>query len=305
MLSRIGEVEIWRVLESIVPLVPIQKFLPDLTDDLLGEYRHLIEPHGLRRDPDTGIDWIVLPIQAFLLRTPRNLILIDACVGNDKTLPTRPQWHQQRSGRFMAALSGAGAAVEDVTHVMCTHLHVDHVGWTTTLKDGRWVPTFPNARVMATQADLDHARAMAEAHPDHNPGHIWRESIEPLLDDNRFDIVTPDHELDPAIRLRPTPGHTPGHVAVEIAAPSGHAPAPVQNGGAITGDLMHTPLQCALPDQSASVDWDPQMSAKTRQAFMEDMAEQQRLVMATHFPLPSIGHIDQADSGFIWQPCCG
>ena len=305
MLCRIGEVEIWRVLESISPFATMSSFFPGLSAEALETHRQMLEPHGLRRDPETGEDWILLPIQAFLLRTPRNLILVDACVGNDKTLPKMPFWNRMRSGRFMAALAAAGAAPEEVTHVMCTHLHVDHVGWMTMLKDGRWVPSFPNAKVLATQADLDHARRAAERWPDGTAGLIWTESLEPLFDAARFEVVEPEHEVEPAIRFRPTPGHTPGHVSIEIAAPNGPAPASVSAGGVIPGDLIHTPLQCALPALSPSVDSDPELAARTRRQFLESVAETGRVVLATHFPLPSIGHVRPAGDAFRWEPLLG
>lgn len=305
MLARIGEVEVWRVLESVTPFATVNWFFPDIDPDLLARERGRLEPHGLRHDPETGKDWILLPIQAFLLRTPDSLILVDACVGNDKTLPALDFWHMQRSGRFMAALAAAGASPADVTHVMCTHLHVDHVGWTTTLEDGRWVPTFPNARVLATRADLDHARSAAEANPEGTAAAIWRESLAPLLEAGCFDMVPSDHSIDRLVRLRPTPGHTPGHVSVEIAAPAGPAAAAAAAGGAITGDLMHSPLQIAAPEMSPRVDADPDLAARTRRAFVEDMADSGRMVLATHFPLPSAGHVRRRGDGFSWEDALG
>lgn len=293
MLCRIGDVEIWRVLESVEPFMPATRFFPDMSAEEVDRRRAQFGPEGLRRDEETGMDWLVLPVQAFLLRTPRNLILVDACIGNDKTLPMLATWDRQRSGRFMAALAAADADVAEVTHVMCTHLHVDHIGWTTTLRDGRWVPTFPNARVLATQADLDYARAQAEETPDGLSASVWRESIEPLLEDGRFDIVAPDHQVENAVRLRPTPGHTPGHVSVEVRAPG-------LPGAEVTGDLIHSPVQCALPGLNMVADADPAEAARTRLAFLERSADTRRLLFATHFPLPSMGRVERWDDAFRW-----
>lgn len=305
MLARIGSVEVWRVLENITAFTTIERFFPGIDPDLLARERETLEPHGLRRDPETGEDWILLPVQAFLLRTPDSLILVDACVGNDKTLPGLDFWEHQRGGRFMAALAAAGASPADVTHVMCTHLHVDHVGWTTSLEDDRWVPTFPNAKVLATQADLDHARAQAERRPDKIPGFIWRETIQPLLDADCFVVVEPDQELDRYVRLRSTPGHTPGHVSVEIAAPKGPVPSGVAEGAAITGDLIHSPLQIADPLMSPSVDHDPELAGRTRQGFLETVSESGQLVLASHFPLPSAGYVRRRDGRFVWDGAVG
>lgn len=305
MLCRIGEVEIWRVLESVCRFSPVSRFFPALSAADLAAHRWMAEPAGFSRDAETGEDWLVLPIQAFLLRTPESLILVDACVGNDKTLPGLAFWDQNRSGRFMAALAAAGARPEDVTHVMCTHLHVDHVGWTTLRADGRWVPTFPNASVLATAADIAHARQNAELRPDGVAGNVWRESIAPVEAAGRLEVVAPDHRIDGHVRCRHTPGHTPGHVSVEIAAPAGRVPRAVAAGGAITGDLIHSPLQCALPELSSAVDADGALAATTRRAYLESVASSGQLVIGSHFPLPSVGHVRAGDKGFSWQALLG
>ena len=166
MLCKIGDVEIWRVLECVTPFMPVLKFFPTLTTEQFLAHRDVCGPEGLLNDKNTGEDWLVIPIQSFLLRTPRALVLVDACVGNHKTLPSLKFWNDMRSNRFLASLAAAGARVEDVTHVLCTHLHVDHVGWATFLHEGQWAPTFPNARVLATQEDLDFAQSRARAAPE-------------------------------------------------------------------------------------------------------------------------------------------
>ncbi|MEO1688706.1 MAG: MBL fold metallo-hydrolase, partial [Pseudomonadota bacterium] len=187
MLARIGAVEVWRVLESEGPLMPVARFFPDLAPQDLARLRPGLPPGSVADDPATGEPWVVLPVQAFLLRTPRALILVDACVGNRKTVVHIPQWNDRRDGRFLAGLAAAGARPEDVDVVLCTHLHVDHAGWTTRRVDGRWVPTFPNARVLASAEDLAHARAQAEAQPDATAGALWRETLAPLLEAGRLD----------------------------------------------------------------------------------------------------------------------
>ena len=167
------------------------------------------------------------------------------------------------------------------------------------------MPTFPNAKVLATQADLDHARAQAERRPDKIPGFIWRETIQPLLDADCFVVVEPDQELDRYVRLRSTPGHTPGHVSVEIAAPKGPVPSGVAEGAAITGDLIHSPLQIADPLMSPSVDHDPELAGRTRQGFLETVSESGQLVLASHFPLPSAGYVRRRDGRFVWDGAVG
>ena len=300
MLCRIGEVEVWRVLEDDRPVLSLARFFPDLGAEDLARLRPGLVPRAIRPDPETGEDWLVLPVQSFLLRTPRRTILVDACVGNDKTVPHIPLWTARRDGRFMAGLAQAGARVEDVDLVLCTHLHVDHVGWTTRREGDRWVPTFPNARVLTTAADLARAEALAEAGPDTTAGHVWRESLAPLVEAGRLEVVEPDAQADPAVRLRPAPGHTPGHVAVEILAGPG-ASSGASSGAVITGDLIHSPLQLALPDLCPSVDADPAQARATRRAMLEELAETRRLALVTHFPLPSAGRVRRAEGAFGWD----
>ncbi|HKK36403.1 MAG TPA: MBL fold metallo-hydrolase [Paracoccaceae bacterium] len=295
MLTRIGDVEIWRVLEGDDALMPLARFFPGLTAEALAPHRAALVPHGIAPHPETGEDWIRLPVQAFLLRTPRRTILVDACVGDDKTVPHLPRWHRRKDPRFMAALAAAGAAPEDVDLVLCTHLHVDHVGWTTRWTADHWVPTFPNARVLTTAADLAFAEERARLDPEGAAGRVFAETLGPLIAADLIDTVEPDHQPDEAVRLRSTPGHTPGHVSVEILA-SG-APEAL-----VTGDFIHSPLQCALPDLSPAPDADKAEAASTRRGMLEELAETRRLTLATHFPLPSIGRVARAGAAFAWIP---
>lgn len=296
MLCRVGDVEIWRVLECVTPFMPVLKFFPTLTTDQFSAHRDACGRDGFLQDKNTGEEWLVIPIQSFLLRTSQALILVDACVGNHKTLPNLNFWNDMQSNRFLASLAAADARVEDVTHVLCTHLHVDHVGWTTSLDDGQWVPTFPNAKVLATQVDLDFARSRALAAPDSTSGSVWRQSIEPLIKAQCLETIRSGREVDRSVRLMPTPGHTPGHVSVQIRS------APGERGASITGDLIHSPLQCVLPNLSPVVDFDAEQAARTRRSFLEAAADSRELVLATHFPLPSCGIIGRHGDAFEWRP---
>jgi glyoxylase-like metal-dependent hydrolase (beta-lactamase superfamily II) len=295
MLAKIGDVEVWRILESVTSPMPLFFVFPDLTPEILKAHSDALVPGSFYTDPNDGKLWLTLPVQAFLLRTPHNLILVDACVGNHKTVPDLPAWANQRSGRFMAALAAAGATVADVDYVLCTHLHLDHVGWTTTRDGDAWIPTFPNTRVLATQADLDLARKGAEADEDDWSLHVWNQTIGPLEAAGCIDVVPADHEIDQSVRLFPTPGHTPGHVSVEISA--NHGP-----GGLVTGDALHSTIQCALPELSPMADSDPVMAAKTRRALLEKLATSGALAFGSHVPLPSVGRIVPQGTAYRWKP---
>jgi glyoxylase-like metal-dependent hydrolase (beta-lactamase superfamily II) len=100
-------------------------------------------------------DALVLSMHAWVVKTGRHTVLIDTCIGNDKERMPRAHRHRMRTP-FLERLRAAGTAPEDVDYVMCRHLHADHIGWTTVLKDGRWVPTFPKARYLFARIEYEH-----------------------------------------------------------------------------------------------------------------------------------------------------
>ena len=279
MLTRVGNVEIWRILESVEPFLTPQEFFPKMEPDGLALMRRET-PRQLC--PDTGS--VLIPIQSFLLKTPRHVVLIDACIGNDKTFEFHLPWHNRADGRFLAALEAAGVAPADIDFVMCTHLHVDHVGWNTRLVDGRWVPTFPNARYIFPAAD--------DAYFSANPGTVYAESVLPVIAANQAELVSPDHALGDCISLISTPGHTPGHVSVGIADGGKKA--------VITGDALHCPIQCLRPHWNFAHDHDKALAAQTRRAFLERASETGELMLGSHFPLPSLGTVRASGEAFRW-----
>ena len=279
MLFRLGDVEIWRILESVDPFMAPQDFFPDMGPDGLELMRREV-PRQLCQT--TGK--MLLPIQGFLVKTPQHVILIDACIGNDKTCEFEELWHKRSDGRFLAGLRAAGVAPEDIDYVMCTHLHIDHVGWNTRLEDGRWVPTFPNARYIFPAADHDHFSS--------EPGVTYQESVLPVIAANQAELVGSDYKLGDYLFLISTPGHTPGHVAVEVA----HA----DKVAVVTGDVMHSPIQCLKPEWNFAYDNEPDLAAKSRRKFLEMASERQNLILGSHFPLPSHGKVVAKSDAFAW-----
>lgn len=279
MLCRIGDVEIWRILESNDPFKTPEELFPNAGPDV----RSRIEAH-VPQACCAQSGKLILPVQGFLLKTPDHVILVDACVGNDKSVPTMPDWHQRQGTRFMASLQAAGVGPEDVDFVLCTHLHTDHVGWNTQLVDGRWVPTFPNARyVMPAQDDAVFCR------PD-NP--VYQESVLPVVAAGMAEMVQGDHELGDYVRLMPTPGHTPGHVSVVISSGGREA--------VITGDALHTSAQCAHPEWHFKYDMDADLAVASRKALLESAAQTGQTVLGSHFRLPSLGRVVAKGDAFAW-----
>lgn len=270
----VGDFRIDRVIEQNLPFTDPFAFLPTLTPELLEENRHWLEPLSL--DPETGM--FIFPMQSYVVRTGRHTILIDTCVGNHKDRPTRPNWHQKSDTDYMTALARAGLTVEDIDFVMCTHLHPGHVGWNTQLLDGRWVPTFPNAKYVFSGKELVYWTARNAETP---VPHVV-DSVLPVVEAGRVVEVSSDHAFDDGIRLEPTPGHTPDHFAVHLTSNGSEA--------LMIGDMMHSPLQCRHPDLVAFPDVDREQAKATRVAVMDRYCETDTLICTAHFRSPSIGH---------------
>jgi len=279
---RIGDMTIHRIVESEAPFMDAMEFLPDLTPEVLDEHRSWLEPAAL--EPATGK--LIFCFQSYLVRTPHHVVLIDSCVGNDKNRPTRPSWHMKTDQTYISALALAGIAVGDIDYVMCIHLHPDHVGWNTRLENGRWVPTFPNARYVFSDRELTYWREQNAQ----NPIGCIVDSVLPIVAANRAELVRSDHALNDHVRLLPTPGHTPDHFAV-LLGKSGP-------GAVVTGDLIHSPLQARYPELSCKPDYDRQQAARTRRAFLERFCDSGTLCCAAHFPSPSVGHIARWGDAF-------
>ncbi len=281
MLCKIGDVEIWRILEIHAPFMRPEDLFPNAGPDVRRTIERLV-PGGVCQSSGK----IILPIQGFLLKTPDHVILVDSCVGNDKTHEALPDWHRRSSTRFEAALQAAGVEFEDVDYVLCTHLHSDHVGWNTRLMDGRWVPTFPKARYLMPAEDEAMQRAAQ--------GDMYRESVLPVIEAGQAELVTPGHGLGDHVTLIPTPGHTPGHVSVRVS--SGGAEA------IITGDAIHTTAQCSHPEWHFRFDADAEQAVTSRRFLLETASERACLVLGSHFSLPSVGRIRTAGDVFRWEP---
>lgn len=278
----LGEIVIQRIVESICTGFDPLSFFPGSTLDDWARHRTWMEPRAL--DPASGN--LILTIQAFLVRTRHHTILIDTCVGNHKSRPLRPFWHMQKLNTFLPRLAAAGVNPEDVDYVMCTHLHGDHVGWNTQLRDGRWVPTFPNAKYIFAQREWDSIEALHRRDP--QPQFV--DSILPVMEARQAQLVSSEFALNDEVWLEPTPGHTPGHACVHLASRGAEA--------VITGDCIHSPVQCVELGWTMRADSDPALASATRRGFLERYCDSGVMVCATHFPEPSIGRIIQRDKSF-------
>ena len=285
-LIRLGGLDIQRIEESHGPGFPPQMMFPDLPADALERHSGWMVP----RYYDPQANAFVSSIHSWLVRTPHHIVLIDTCVGNHKDRPHFPRFNQL-DVPWLDRLAAAGVAPEQVDFVMCTHLHVDHVGWNTRLLDGRWVPTFPNAKYLFGKREYEHwTRPGAPS----IGGGVVQDSVLPVVEAGLSQLVDDGFCLDDTLTVEPTHGHTAGHAM--IRARSGGAT------GLFTGDAMHNPIQCCYPDVNSAFCEDQVAARTTRRRILGESAEHGHLLLPTHFGAPHVGRVRTDGDAFAFLP---
>jgi glyoxylase-like metal-dependent hydrolase (beta-lactamase superfamily II) len=240
-------------------------------------------------DPQAAI--FRIEVRSYLLNVDGLNVLVDTCCGNDKERSV-PWAHRLRS-QWLENLAGAGCDPGDIHLVLCTHLHADHVGWNTRLKDGRWVPTFPNARYVFSRKDFEFfGRQTREAHN----REAYVDSVLPVVEAGLADIVESSdcvhREIGDGIWLEDAAGHSPGSVVVNA-----------QRGGsqaAFMGDIIHHPIQLVRPDIPFFADEDPSEACVTRQRLLAQCVENEAVLYPAHFPDPAAGRVRRAKRFFSY-----
>ncbi|MBK1661308.1 MBL fold metallo-hydrolase [Paracraurococcus ruber] len=256
---------------------------PELVRDIPWLIPHFADEAGRLR----------MSIHALVIATPGGRrILVDTCLGNDKQGRKIPHWND-RQGPFLDDLAAAGFPADSIDTVLCTHLHVDHVGWNTRLVEGRWVPSFPRARYVFGRQEYAHwSSGEAGGAPQ---SAVFADSVQPILEAGLAELVEADHRLCEEVRLVPSFGHTPGHVCVLIESGGEQA--------LITGDIAHHPCQLARPHWSSTADSDPDAAVATRHAIFGGLAGKPVLVIGTHFAGPTAGRIARDGDGYRLMVC--
>lgn len=283
----VGAARVDRVVESEEPILDPLEIYPEASAADLAAQMAWLAP----RFYDPASKLLVVPIQGFLIRVRGKVIVVDTCVGDCKERQ-RAAFHQQRRG-WLDRLAALGVSPERVDYVICTHFHVDHVGWNTRLQDGRWVPTFPNARYLFTREELEYWRSAEGAGAMARTGDYMGDSVLPIVAAGLADFVPMDHELFPELCLIPAAGHTPGLVCVDIRS-SGERLV-------LAGDLLHSPLQCVFPEWTMRYCVDAQRSARTRVRLLSEWAESRTPMLPTHFPSPSAGIVERKNRAFSFR----
>ena len=283
----VGEMTLARVIESEEKVLVATEVFPDWNPAAIAEHLDWMVPRHL--DPDGGL--LAITIQSFLIKTPHHTILVDACGGNDKER-ARPHFHQQKFP-WLATLAAAGATPEDIDFVLCTHMHVDHVGWNTRLENGRWVPTFPNAKYIFARTEWEHWQKLAADTGLPRTGNYIADSVLPIVEANRAVLVETDHAIEDGVWLDPLPGHSPGAVGVHLSSGGDEA--------VLCGDMMHHMIQCRIPDWSTNFCTDQDYARRTRRQFLETYADTDTVIFPAHFPTPTGGRVRGLADGFAFD----
>jgi glyoxylase-like metal-dependent hydrolase (beta-lactamase superfamily II) len=272
----VGKVKITKVVE--LETVGSTRFiLPLASNDEIRKLPWLI-PHFATEEGR-----LKMSIHSLVVETPKHRIVVDTGLGNDKEGRGVPTWNN-RKGPYLETMAAAGYPVESIDTVLCTHLHVDHVGWNTRRVDGTWVPTFANARYLFGRTEYEHWRDHSDTE---DKIAVFKDSVEPIVDAGRAELIASDARLTAEITLIPTPGHSPGHMSILIRSEGEEA--------LLTGDVAHHPCQMAHLDWSSTADSDPAQSPGTRRDLFSRFADTPTLVIGGHF---NAGHIKHEGDAF-------
>ncbi|MPY96253.1 MAG: MBL fold metallo-hydrolase [Acidimicrobiia bacterium] len=282
----VGDVQVTRIEEAYGPTFPLDMMFVGFSQDIVDDHGGGAE-FSKFYEVDTGM--VLCSIHSWLVRTPQSVVLIDTCCGNGKDRPAMPTMHQLDTP-FIDRLAAAGVAPEDVDYVVCTHLHVDHVGWNTHLVDGEWVPTFPNATYVMNSTEFDFWKPgnPASAAIEINAG-VFEDSVLPAFDRDQVDLWDGDREIDGVLHLETATGHTPGHAVAWLESKGERA--------VFAGDSMHSPMQVYEPSLGCAFDIDAAAATAARRGLLETCVERGALLLPAHFASPHAWNVVQKGDG--------
>ena len=288
---QLGRMRIHKVHEMDSP-VPLLSQLPGTTgEDMQRLLTWYDQPDEVNPDPEAS--FMTFSVHSWVIEIDGKRILIDTCCGNHKDRAL-PEVHQLDTD-YLGNLRRAGFEPGDIDMVMCTHLHFDHVGWNTRLDNGKWVPTFPNARYVFGRRDFEYFKTDPTGEELHNAAFV--DSIVPVMEAGQGDIVDEDsvahREIGDGVWLEPAFGHSPGCCTVNAQA---DGPP-----GIFWGDVIHHPVQLIRHDLPFAFDTDGAAACKVRKATMEKLADTDTLCFPAHFRRTSAGHVKRDGDAFRYE----
>lgn len=263
---RIGSLWIERVVEYEGPALGIYDFLPEVPRELVESEFRWMAPTWF----DPTFDHMVNLFQSFIIKTKHHTILCDTCNGNHRQGRKNSLWNNSNFP-YMENFLATGFKPEDIDIVMCTHLHGDHVGWNTHLRDGRWVPTFPNAVHLVSDVEM----GLLEQKLTRGPIVFYEDSLKPIIDAGMMKPVSVDHEIDDQACLELSAGHTLGHTSLRLRDSGQEA--------LIVGDAIHHPIQIYFPQWNSRACTHPDVASETRRQFLEESRDKGTLILPNHF----------------------
>jgi glyoxylase-like metal-dependent hydrolase (beta-lactamase superfamily II) len=279
----IGDISVTKVLETMLDHERAVDVLP-ISDEDLGRHRGWMGPYlGANGE-------MLMSVHTFCVQTGEQKIVVDTCIGNDQNYGESPYLaiFNGLATDLLERMETIGFGPSEVDLVVCTHLHPDHVGWNTIRAGDTWVPTFPRARYVLSRKDADAWRTLKGAH---NP---WPFAVQPIEDAGQLDLVDAPAQLAEGVSLRPTPGHTPGHVSVVLQSQGETA--------VITGDMVHSPVQLVEPAWTYKHDSDRAEATRSVESLVGLATAHQALILGTHFPTPTAGNVRRGPGGLSWIP---
>ncbi|MCX4774890.1 MBL fold metallo-hydrolase [Streptomyces sp. NBC_01285] len=285
----LGDVEITRVVELPARGSARDYIFPDVPIEHWEAHENWLVPTFL----DQAADEVRTMMQTWLIRSEGRTILIDTGIGNDRERPAMPAFHHLNT-HYLDELAAAGVRPQDVDTVICTHVHGDHVGWNTRLADdGEWRPTFPNAQYVISRADFDYWNPANGHRTRSGPqmANVFEDSVAPVHQAGQTVLWEGEHyDIDAQLRIEPAPGHTPGSSVVWLR--SGSDPA------VFAGDLLHSPLQIAEPDDCPGFDEDEPRARDSRRRLLGEAADRGALLFPAHFPGPGAAEVRRVGDRF-------
>jgi glyoxylase-like metal-dependent hydrolase (beta-lactamase superfamily II) len=291
MVWQIGNAKITRIEELIGPLFDPKQFFPDYSSTVFQKHSDWLYPH--HADKQSGR--IIASMHSWLIETPHHKLLIDTCIGNDKNRMPYRDWHEMQSP-WPKNLAATGVTVDEIDYVLCTHLHVDHVGWNTRLADGQWVPTFPKAKYIFAKTEYEFWKAERDKpEPDTFRAvnnQTFDDSVLPIL--HLAELVEGQTELIPdSIMITPAPGHTPGSITIDLGSRDKQA--------IFTGDVCHHPIQVYEPEWNSAFCEIPDLARTTRRAVLEKCVANDALMLPAHFGPSFAGYVREMGDGFRFE----
>lgn len=279
---RLQGVDFYQLLEFVGPTHDADIMLPALTAEQLTSNRDWLYPKYW----SPANNRIVLSMHLNVIKAGSEIVIIDAGCGNFKRRPPSPS-QDNLNTPILDWLRAIGCPPEKVNHVVLTHLHGDHVGWNTVLRDGRWVPTFPNATYYFPKGDWDHFSKRFSSGKDPKG---FADSVLPIADANLMKLINAGDEVAGVLTSIAAPGHTPGQLVYTMRAGDETC--------LFTADTMHHPIQVLYPHVSSRACEDTDLAHRTRISILEFAADTGCDVLPAHYFGTKGWKISRSPTGF-------